>query len=74
MSRSAAFKSIPEERWKVYLAERGVTLIGGAGDEAPIAYKAIDTVIGLQGDLVGGFTPKIVRMDSGKPWGKKKRE
>ncbi|MEJ7820505.1 MAG: RtcB family protein [Rubrobacteraceae bacterium] len=37
MSRSAAFKSIPEERWKVYLAERGVTLIGGAGDEAPIA-------------------------------------
>lgn len=77
MSRSAAFKSIPEERWKSYLAEKGVTLIGGSLDEAPQAYKNIDAVVGLQGDLVdliGRFTPKIVRMDAGsKPWGKKKR-
>ena len=78
MSRSAAFKSIPEERWKNYLAERGITLIGGSVDEAPMAYKEIETVVGLQGDLVelvGRFTPKIVRMDAGgKSWGKKKRK
>jgi tRNA-splicing ligase RtcB len=78
MSRSAAFKSIPEERWKNYLAERGITLIGGSVDEAPMAYKEIETVVGLQGDLVelvGRFTPKIVRMDAGgKPRGKKKRK
>ena len=38
---------------------------------------SIETVVGLQGDLVdlvGRFTPRIVRMDAGgKPWGKKKR-
>lgn len=77
MSRTAAFKSIPEERWRSYLAERGVTLIGGSVDEAPMAYKDVETVVRLQGDLVelvGRFTPKIVRMDAGgKPWGKKKR-
>jgi tRNA-splicing ligase RtcB (3'-phosphate/5'-hydroxy nucleic acid ligase) len=74
MSRSQAFKTIPEGRWKEYLAERGITLIGGSVDEAPMAYKDIETVVGLQGDLVdlvGRFTPKIVRMDAGgKPWGK----
>lgn len=42
MSRSAALKSIPEERWRSYLAERSVTLIGGALDEAPQAYKDIE--------------------------------
>jgi len=64
MSRSAAFKSIPEKRWRDYLAERGITLIGGSVDEAPMAYKEIETVVGLQGDLVdlvGRFTPKVVR-------------
>ena len=77
MSRSAAFKSLSEERWRDYLAERGVTLIGGSLDEAPMAYKDVEAVVGLQGDLVdlvGRFTPKIVRMDAGgKPWGKKRR-
>ncbi len=77
MSRTAAFKSIPEERWRSYLAERGITLIGGSVDEAPMAYKDVETVVCSQGDLVelvGRFTPKIVRMDAGgKPWGKKKR-
>ena len=77
MSRSAAFKSIPEERWKSYLAEKGVTLIGGSLDEASQAYKNIEAVVGLQEDLVdlvGRFTPGTVRMDAGsKPWGKKKR-
>jgi len=77
MSRSAAFKSIPEERLRSYLAERGITLIGGSVDEAPMAYKNLNRVIEFQSDLIeiiGSFTPKIVRMDAGgKPWGKKKR-
>lgn len=77
MSRSQAFKSIPEERWREYLSERGITLIGGSVDESPMAYKNIVTVVGFQRDLVdlvGRFFPKIVRMDAGgKPWGKKKR-
>jgi hypothetical protein len=66
MSRTAAFKSISEERLKDYLAERGIALIGGSVDEALMAYKEIETVVGLQGDLVGlvrRFTSKIVR-----PW------
>jgi len=77
MSRSAAFKNLSEERWRDYLAQRGVTLIGGSLDEAPMAYKDIETVVGLQGDLVdlvGRFTPRIVRMDAGgKPRGKRRR-
>ena len=77
MSRSAAFKSISEEIWKDYLAERGVTLIGGSVDEAPMAYKDLETVVGLQGDLVelvGRFTPVRPYGPGGKPWGKKKRK
>ena len=77
MSRTAAFRTIPEERWRSYLADRGVTLMGGSLDEAPMAYKDIEAVVGLQDDLVdlvGRFTPRIVRMDSGgKPRRKKKR-
>ena len=78
MSRSQAFKTLSEQRWREYLAERGITLIGGSLDEAPGAYKDVETVVGLQGDLVdlvGRFTPKIVRMDSGGGFrGKKKRK
>lgn len=78
MSRSQAFKTLSEERWREYLAERGITLIGGSVDEAPAAYKDVETVVGLQGDLVdlvGRFTPKIVRMDAGGgPRRKKKRK
>jgi tRNA-splicing ligase RtcB len=73
MSRSAAFKNIPEERWKEYLAERGVTLIGGSVDEAPMAYKDLSKVIEVQSDLIeviGAFTPRIVRMDQA---GRRKR-
>jgi tRNA-splicing ligase RtcB len=48
-----------------YLKERGVTLLGGGMDESPQAYKPIDKVIAAQQDLVdviGKFTPRIVRM------------
>ncbi|GLB52220.1 RNA-splicing ligase RtcB [Neptunitalea chrysea] len=48
------------------LKDNDVTLIGGGVDEAPMAYKDINTVMGLQEELVsvlGTFTPKIVRME-----------
>lgn len=44
-----------------------VELIGGGIDEAPMAYKDIEDVMQSQRSLVevvGSFTPKIVRMDS----------
>ncbi|MGG8496406.1 RtcB family protein [Tenacibaculum sp. TC6] len=43
-----------------------VTLLGGGVDEAPMAYKNIKKVMANQQELVevlGMFTPKIVRMD-----------
>ncbi len=65
MSRKAAINSISKRERDDYLKERGVTLLGGGIDESPQAYKPIDEVITAQHDLVdviGKFTPKIVRM------------
>jgi tRNA-splicing ligase RtcB (3'-phosphate/5'-hydroxy nucleic acid ligase) len=65
MSRKAAKNSISKHERDAYLKERGVTLLGGGLDESPQAYKPIDEVIAAQHDLVeviGKFTPKIVRM------------
>ncbi|QKX03884.1 RtcB family protein [Aquimarina sp. TRL1] len=48
------------------LKEHGVTVLGGGVDEAPMAYKNIHNVMANQKELVevvGTFTPKIVRMD-----------
>jgi len=67
MSRTGALASIPESDWRGYLEEKGVTLIGGSLDEAPQAYKSIERVVAMQGDLVdlvGRFSPRIVRMDA----------
>jgi tRNA-splicing ligase RtcB len=77
MSRTQAFKTLSEERWREHLAERGITLIGGSLDEAPAAYKDVETVVSMQNDLVdlvGRFTPKIVRMDAGGGPRKKRRK
>ena len=66
MSRTAAIKSITEERLKEVLKQHGVKLLGGGLDEAPQAYKDIEEVMRSQQQLVsvvGMFTPKIVRMD-----------
>ncbi|MFT3795658.1 RtcB family protein [Flavobacterium sp.] len=55
----------PSEIKKVLQAHE-VTLIGGNVDEAPMAYKDITKVMANQTELVeilGTFTPKIVRMD-----------
>jgi len=51
------------------LKQNGVKLIGGAIDESPMAYKDIHRVMDAQRDLVdvlGTFTPKIVRMARAK--------
>jgi len=65
MSRTAAINSISRNTRDEYLKDRGITLLGGGIDESPQAYKPIDQVISAQHDLVdvvGKFTPKIVRM------------
>ncbi len=65
MSRKAAIHSISKSARDAYLAERGVTLLGGGLDESPQAYKPIEEIIAAQADLVevlGRFQPRIVRM------------
>lgn len=66
LSRSKARNSFTGSELKKVLSRQQVTLIGGGIDEAPIAYKDIDQVMESQTDLVdviGKFTPAIVRMD-----------
>ena len=51
---------------KKALKAKDITLIGGNAEEAPMAYKNIETVMQSQRDLVeviGRFQPRIVRMD-----------
>jgi tRNA-splicing ligase RtcB (3'-phosphate/5'-hydroxy nucleic acid ligase) len=50
---------------KKLLQSEKVTLIGGSPEEAPAAYKDIDTIMKSQTTLVnieGKFHPRIVRM------------
>ena len=66
MSRRQAVDTLSPKEVKAMLAEHGVELIGGGIDEAPMAYKDIHHVMKSQEELVevlGTFTPKIVRMD-----------
>ncbi|HEY4111361.1 RtcB family protein [Puia sp.] len=66
MSRTAAINSITHALLKETLGKHGVKLLGGGLDEAPQAYKNIGEVMQSQQelvDIVGRFTPKIVRMD-----------
>ncbi|RBL93794.1 RtcB family protein [Chitinophaga flava] len=70
MSRTKAIASITAEEMRKMLQDNGVTLIGGGLDEAPGAYKDINTVMSAQSDLVetvGRFQPKMVRMADGGP-------
>jgi len=65
MSRTAAIKNITKGEMQKALKDYGVTLIGAGLDEAPFAYKDINTVMAAQSELVdvlAKFTPKIVRM------------
>lgn len=66
MSRTAAMKNVTNAQLKQVLKENNVTLIGGGLDESPHAYKDIHMVMDAQIDLVevvGKFSPRIVRMD-----------
>jgi tRNA-splicing ligase RtcB len=70
MSRTAASKSITMSHLKDDLQKHGVKLLGGGVDEAPDAYKDIELVMQSQTelvDIVGKFTPKIVKMDGTAP-------
>lgn len=76
MSRTRAIASITDKQFRDELEKHGVKLLGGGLDEAPFAYKDIEVVMQSQKalvDIVGKFTPKIVKMD-GTPhrsWKKK---
>ncbi|GAB2941309.1 RtcB family protein [Hymenobacter coalescens] len=68
MSRTRAKAELGEAEVRRHLQAHGVELIGGGLDEAPMAYKDIFAVMQSQQELVdvlGTFTPKIVRMDGG---------
>ncbi|MBK6904772.1 MAG: RtcB family protein [Saprospirales bacterium] len=65
LSRTQAMNSITQHELNKMLEKKGVVLIGGGLDEAPIAYKNIWEVMESQRDLVevlGTFQPKVVRM------------
>ena len=65
MSRLDAKNSISHYALKKYLTEKNVTLIGGTTEEAPQAYKDINSVMESQKELVnieGTIIPRIVRM------------
>jgi len=73
MSRTAALASVTQHAMKEILEKNGVKLLGGGLDEAPFAYKDIHAVMESQKalvEIVGMFTPKIVKMDGAatKPW------
>lgn len=65
MSRTQAMANITHNALKEELAKHNVKLLGGGLDEAPFAYKDIEVVMQHQKalvDVVGKFTPKIVKM------------
>jgi tRNA-splicing ligase RtcB (3'-phosphate/5'-hydroxy nucleic acid ligase) len=78
MSRTRALQSVTHNALNEELAKHGVKLLGGGLDESPFAYKDINLVMKSQKNLVdvlGKFTPKIVKMDGTepKPWMKSKK-
>lgn len=65
MSRTAAKSMFTWHDVKKFLSERGVTLISAGLDEAPMAYKDIESVMAAQSDLVEAvakFEPRLVKM------------
>ena len=65
MSRIQAMANITHNALKEKLSKHNVKLPGGGLDEAPFAYKDIEVVMQSQKalvDVVGKFTPKIVKM------------
>ena len=76
MSRTKAMEAVSDKQFKDEVEKHGVKLLGGGKDESPFAYKDIEVVMQSQKalvDVVGKFTPKIVKMDGAKhrSWSKK---
>ncbi len=72
MSRRRAKETL--SKWEVdqHLKKAGIELIGSGLDEAPMVYKNIHEVMSRQESLVevvGTFTPKVVRMCGNKNFG-----
>jgi tRNA-splicing ligase RtcB len=69
MSRSRAMASVTDRQFREELEKFNVKLLGGGLDESPFAYKDINAVMQSQQelvDIVGKFTPKIVKMDGAR--------
>lgn len=65
MSRADAFQTLKVDEVLAYLADRGVELMTGQLDEAPMAYKDIHAIMSAQQDLVdvvARFEPRLVKM------------
>lgn len=70
MSRKVARNSFTQSSVNKLLKTHKVDLIGGGLDEAPLAYKDINEVMGYQDELIdilGTFTPRVVRMADDDP-------
>ena len=79
LSRRAAIDSITDKQFREALHKNGVTLLGGGLDESPFAYKDIHKVMQAQEglvDVIGRFTPKIVKMDGAghRSWKQKRKQ
>jgi len=79
MSRIKAMESVTDKQFRDELKKFGIMLLGGGLDESPFAYKDINMVMQSQKalvDVVGKFTPRIVKMDGAKHkmWRKKGKE
>lgn len=79
MSRTRAMQSVTDKEFREELEKFGVKLLGGGLDESPFAYKDIEKVMASQKalvNIVGRFTPKIVKMDGAahKSWRNKKEQ
>jgi tRNA-splicing ligase RtcB len=65
MSRTRATQEFSWADVRRVLNERGVTLLSAGLDEAPMAYKDIETVMSAQRslvDIVARFDPRLVKM------------
>ena len=68
-SRKETISRNTKSEMRKELRNKRVTLIGGALDESPYAYKSLERVMSFQDelvDIVGKFYPRIVRMDRDK--------
>lgn len=76
LSRTAAMQRFDHAALRRFLEERGVHLISGGLDEAPMAYKDIHAVMAAQRDLVdvlARFEPRLVKMAPEKDGGKRRK-